>query len=336
MLGRITAVLVEEGEVVRQGQALVQMQDDDLRAQLAQAEARLEEAQARLAEIEAGARPQELEAARAQEREAGAVLDAATAALARSRELFAGGLTARAELDEAERQRKVALAQAESARERLSLIEAGAREEVRRAARAQVKTAEADVAHARVLVDHSVIRAPVAGKVLRRFMQPGEVIVMQRRSRSDLADLSRIRCARRSTRPTPVSRGRTAGIAADAYRGRVFKGTVVAVGATAGRKNLISEKPAEPMDAKVVEVLIELPDPHPWTFGMSVDVSVTVEARDDVPVVPRSAVKQEHGGATVLVRKGGSFVPQAVRIGASDADYVEILALEGGRRCPLW
>jgi hypothetical protein len=37
------------------------------------------------------------------------------------------------------------------------------------------------------------------------------------------------------------------------------------------------------------------------------------------------------------VRKGGSFVPQAVRVGASDADYAEIVSpLKEGDVVRLW
>jgi len=329
MLGRITAILVDEGDVVTKGQVLVRMEDGDLRAQLAQAEARLEEVRARYAEIDAGARPQELEAARARERETGAVVDEATSSFTRAQALFTAGLTPRAQLDEAQRRLNVALAQLQSAREQLSLLEAGAREEVKRAALAQVKTAEADVARVRTLVGYTVIRSSIDGLVVHRFMQPGEVIVMQRPEPIlTLADLSRIQVRAQidETDARFLEVGQAADITADAYPGRVFKGTVVEVGSTAGRKTMMSEDPAERMDTKVVEVIIELPEPHAWTFGVTVDASVTVERRENVPIVPRAAVESEDGQPVVLVQRGRAFERQPITIGAGDDDNVEVLS----------
>ncbi len=328
--GRIKAILVEEGEIVRRGQLLVQMQDDELRAQLAQAQARVEEANARLAEVEAGPRPQELEAARARVREVAAVLQEAGAVLNRTRALFEKGTIPRAQLDEAERRHAVAVAQHRTAVEEISLLESGAREEVRRAAQAQVKTAEADVQHVRAVLDQAAVRAPVAGKIVHRFMQPGEVIVMQRpQPILTLADLSRIqvRVEIDETDARYLEVGQPVEITSSAYAGRVFTGRLAEIGATAGRKSLVSEDPAAMVDTKVVEVIVTLPESNAWTFGVTVDAAVTVEHRENVPVVPRSALRQAGGETTVMVRRAdGSFVRQPIRTGAGDEDFVEVVS----------
>ncbi|MGH9163682.1 MAG: efflux RND transporter periplasmic adaptor subunit, partial [Vicinamibacteraceae bacterium] len=121
MLGRIEAVLVEEGDEVEKGQVLVEMEDDELRARLAEAQVRLDASRARLAEVIAGARVQEIEAARARLAEATAVTTEAQAAYDRARRLLQDGLISRAQMDEAQGRHGVALARQRTLAEELKL-----------------------------------------------------------------------------------------------------------------------------------------------------------------------------------------------------------------------
>ncbi|MBW4646678.1 MAG: efflux RND transporter periplasmic adaptor subunit [Goleter apudmare HA4340-LM2] len=63
--GRITEVVVKEGDRIQQGQVMIRLQSDDAQAQLSQAKATLENARARLAELKAGTRQEEIAQARA-------------------------------------------------------------------------------------------------------------------------------------------------------------------------------------------------------------------------------------------------------------------------------
>ena len=327
-LGRIAAVMVNEGDTVVEGQALAQMDDSELRAQVAQAAARLEEALARLSEIELGARPEEVATARAREREAHAVQQDATEAFERARVLSQGGLIATAELDTARGRREVAAAQYQGALQQLALVEAGSREEVKQAARAHVKSARADADYARALLDQTTIRAPMSGKIIHRFMNPGEVISLQRpQPIVTLADTSRIqvRAEVDETDARFIKAGQSVTLTSGAVRGREFAGTVTEVGSTAGRKSLLSENPAEPVDTRVVEAIVALSDSYAWTFGTNVDVIIKVDHRDDVLVVPHSAVRQVDGKAVVTVRQGDADTARPVQLGVGDDAFVEIV-----------
>jgi HlyD family secretion protein len=77
--GRVAQVLVAEGDQVKQGQALIQLQNDQLKAAVAQAQAALDAAQANRAQVEEGARPEEISAAEAALRAAEAQVSAAVA-----------------------------------------------------------------------------------------------------------------------------------------------------------------------------------------------------------------------------------------------------------------
>lgn len=79
--GRVTSILVEEGEVVTAGQILATIDDEFLRLRIEIADANVAAAQAQLALLEAGARPEEMRQAEARVEQARAALLAATQAL---------------------------------------------------------------------------------------------------------------------------------------------------------------------------------------------------------------------------------------------------------------
>jgi HlyD family secretion protein len=58
--GRVAAIFVEQGDLVRQGQQIAQMENADVRAQIAEAQANLRQAQANLAKGRNGSRPEEI------------------------------------------------------------------------------------------------------------------------------------------------------------------------------------------------------------------------------------------------------------------------------------
>jgi HlyD family secretion protein len=76
--GRVAAIFVEQGDLVRQGQQIAQMENADVRAQIAEAQANLRQAQANLAKGRNGSRPEEISQAQSR-------LDAAQATLARTK-----------------------------------------------------------------------------------------------------------------------------------------------------------------------------------------------------------------------------------------------------------
>jgi len=59
VMGRVAWIGVEKGDVVREGQVLVRLEDSEFKAQVNQAKANLAAAQARLDQLQSGSRPQE-------------------------------------------------------------------------------------------------------------------------------------------------------------------------------------------------------------------------------------------------------------------------------------
>jgi len=132
-----------------QARAQEAVQPELTQADIRQAQASLDRAKEDLAVLEAGNRPQEIAQARARVTESQAVLDNARAELKRSQSLHTKGYLSDQALDSARRAVQTAEAQLTSAREALSLSEAGARTQDIERARAAVRQAEAALASAK-------------------------------------------------------------------------------------------------------------------------------------------------------------------------------------------
>ena len=166
--GRVTEVPVEEGQVVKAGTQLVRFECDELKAQRAQAAAALAQAQADAEKLARGNRPeeiaqaeataraqraafeeakngprrQEIEQAQADYKAASADATNARIFYERMEKLIATDTISRQQFDDAREKRDAAAQRAESARQRLALLEAGTRQEDVSAAEAKFKQAE--------------------------------------------------------------------------------------------------------------------------------------------------------------------------------------------------
>jgi ABC exporter DevB family membrane fusion protein len=275
--GRLQRVLVDEGDPVKGGQVLAVIENDDYRARVASAEAtlRLREAEAR--RVHNGAREQERRDAAAAVREAEAVLTSVTADVVRRRELFTEAVVSRAELDKAEEQFGVARARVDSARERLSLVEAGSREEDRTRADADVALARAALDEAHATLEKTYVHAPIDGVVFRRHRKAGESVSTQFDSPIvTIADRSRVR-VRVDVDETDVAKlveGQPAYVMANAFGDRRFPGRVVRIGRMLGKKNVRTDEPAERVDTKVLETLVELNDGGALPLGLRVQAFI--------------------------------------------------------------
>ncbi len=136
--GKVTEVLIEEGQRVGEGAVLARLDDTEAQAQLALTRAQLVAARSQLAEVQAQ-------------------LVQAEQDHARQKELYDRRLIAPQALD-------AALAQRDMLRARLAATEE------------QVKVAQQSQSVAQVQLDNTVIRAPFSGVVIAKSAQPGEMI----------------------------------------------------------------------------------------------------------------------------------------------------------------
>lgn len=173
--GRVGQVNVKLGDTVSQGQLLFQLTSPEVDAKVAQATAAAQAADAVAQKAQAGARPEEVRAAKAnwQRAQTGAAIAKTT--YDRVNNMFAEGVIARQKRDEAEAQWRAAEQQAQAARAQYDMANAGARPEDKNAASAQARQVGAVLTEAQVALAETRIAAPVAGQVSKIQIQPGEL-----------------------------------------------------------------------------------------------------------------------------------------------------------------
>ena len=329
--GRIRAIRVSDGDRVKKNQVVAVLENEDSKARVEEARAQWARSQAALERLLKGARPEEREARRAEMAEAQALAENAAQQHERARQLFeSGGIVSQAALDRAQGYRKAAEARLASARERYKLIMAPPRSEDVAAARADVQLANARLRGAQDYLDNTIVRSPVDGVVVKRFMNPGEAIAYEALSRPILSvsDTSKlmVRAEIDETDIGKIKLGQKASITADAFPGRSFTARVVRISGGMGKKEILTDNPMDKVDTEILETFLELEPDAPLRVGLRVDLYIQLEYRNDALVVPIRAVLDEEGTSKVRVRTGKGIERRSVRLGMHDGMLIEIVA----------
>ena len=173
--GRVGQVHVQLGQRVARGDLLFELDSPEVRAKVAQAEAARDAARATSQKVQAGARPEEIVAARANWERAEAGASLARVTFERIGAMYAEGVVARQKRDEAEAQARSASELATAARAQYALARQGARAEDRQAAEAQARQVAGVADEAGAALDETRITAPAAGEVTKLAIQAGEL-----------------------------------------------------------------------------------------------------------------------------------------------------------------
>lgn len=349
---KIVAVLAEEGDTVRQGQILAQLDTSVLEARLAQLEARRVQQGALLAKAKQPLRSLEVaqlesawqqakaqvEQEKSNARLVQAALDNAEANASRYSQLYGQGAVAQTEQEnrqlEVDRQRAQAQAAsdrirsaefaARQARERLQLAKEGGRAEDVTVAEAQLQELQAQIQETRALIAQGRVIAPADGWVLRRQARLGDVaaagkVLFELAKNGELELRGQLPEARLGA----VKVGQQATIV---HAGSSSSGTVWAI------------SPQVDAASRQAEVRIRLPGSSGLRPGMFAEATLAL-GRVDSLSIPLQAVRGEDPESFVFVldgttarrrdvvvserRDGQALVAQGVRSG-------EEVIVEGG------
>ena len=174
--GRLVAVEVDEGDVVRRGNVVARLDTARLEARRAELVARRAQAGAVLDELVAGPRDEVVAAAVAEVAEMEARLRRAGATGRRIAELHRRSAASAQEFDEARYDEEAAAAALDASRARLDELEAGTRAEQVEAQRASVRQLDAEIASVDLDLAKSALKAPFDGTIAERLIDEGEVI----------------------------------------------------------------------------------------------------------------------------------------------------------------
>jgi HlyD family secretion protein len=299
--GKVLEVFVEEGKAVRRGQVLARLDDSQIRATLAVAEAQLAASERAAAEDQAHLREAEL-------------------TLDRRRQLVKDQVISRAELDAAD-------AQVESLKARIAM------------AHQQVKVAQSQVNAQKTDLDDMVVRAPFDGVAISKDAQPGEMISpvsagggFTRTGICTIVDMSslEIEVDVSESYINRVKPGQPVEAVLDAYPDWRIPSKVITTVPSADRQKATVRVRIgfDQLDPRI------LPD-------MGVKVAFLSEAEPqaaDAParprvLVPKAAVRTADGVSVVFILSGERLERRAVKAGANEGDQVEIVSgLNAGDR----
>lgn len=174
--GTIQTINVKAGDTVKQGDLIAEISRNDLQAQKERDALNVAIAQNKLDELLSGARSQEIRQAQASVNIQQAAYDKAHKDLERAEALLAEGSIAQAEFEGYQNNDTVAFNQLEAAQAKLSLLQAGSKDEQIKAAENQVKMMEAVLkATEAVLADLKII-SPIGGTIQSKNYEAGEYV----------------------------------------------------------------------------------------------------------------------------------------------------------------
>lgn len=174
--GRVSQVLVRNGQPVTRGQLIASMDPGPLVGQARQAEATLLSSQVALQKLLAGTRPEEIARSQSDVAGARATQSSAVQNLERQRVLFQEGLVAKKDVQAAELTLATSEAALRSASQDLILKRVPNRPEDITAAQAAIAQAQGSLQAARSQLAAQYIRSPVSGTVVQRTANAGEYI----------------------------------------------------------------------------------------------------------------------------------------------------------------
>ena len=326
--GRLTELLVEKGDRVKEGQVIARMEDTEIRAQLIEAQANLSRQEASLSELLAGSRPEDIAQGRARLSQtearlaqllagsrlediaqAQAQLEAvqakerlAIARLERNRQLLADGAIAQDQLDEATADAESAAANSQEAINQLAKLKNGSRPQEIAQARAEVAVAKAQVLRVQSQMQDSVVVAPFSGLITQRYASIGAFVTPTTSASSSASATStsivalatglEILAELSEVDISKIKVGQMVQIRTDAYPQKVFQGRVRLIAPEAVRTNNVT--------SFQVQIAIETGQ-EKLLSGMNVRLTLLGSSIPQALVVPNVAVLTQNGKTGVLV-----------------------------------
>ncbi len=295
--GRIVEVLVDQGHRVKQGQLLVHLDDEELKQQVAIAQANQEASQAAITRL------------KTDKDRAIAILEQAKKSYDRAGELLARNALSREEFDRAV--------------EALSVAQAG----VSRAEAAIAEGQKELIAAEKTLQYHGArladtkIEAPFDGLIVRRQRDPGDVVVL---GSSILTLISTdelwITAWVDETEMAKLKEEQPARVVFRSEPARSYPGSVVRLGREADR-----ETREFVVDVRVLEL------PENWAVGQRAEVYIETDRESSAVLLPAKYVVRQERDPSVFVDRNGQAEWQPLKLGLRSTDMVEVVeGLEPG------
>lgn len=318
--GKVERLYANIGDIVKKGQVIAELEKEDLEANVSQRTAELQMAEAKLSSIHS-LRPREIEKAEAEVSQWSATVELSQNELTREDELLKHGITSQQDYDRAKEQLTVSRARLAAAQKGLELAKAGYDEDIKMAS-AELERAKASLADAKVQLSYATITAPIDGVIASVSTQEGETVAAGLNAPTfvTIIDLNRLQVDAFVDEVDigKVEPGQRAIFTVDSFPDREFEGKVAAI----YPKAVIQENVVN------YDVVVQV-DRASGGFlrpEMTANVTVFLEARENVLSVPNKAIKREGGKSVVYVFSDGKPQPRNIKVGWKDSQYTEVLS----------
>jgi RND family efflux transporter MFP subunit len=299
--GIIKKLNVEEGQHVKEGDLLMELDDRQFRLELESAQAnRLSKLSELL--LEKQFEGTEIVLAQSEMDE----IEKAKQEYERVQELFTKGLISENEFADAYKQYE------------LALIQSGEKKDEIRSASKGLTQAEIAVKTAQMILEKTKIKAPFSGIITDIQVSPKEHII-NGRDLFVLVNISRIQVHAKvlESEIGKMKQGREVILRFSAYPDRVFEGKVKSI------------SPVVNPDDKTCKVIIDVANPREEIKpGMHAEVEIAAEIHENKLLVPQEAVLDRGGRKLAFVVQDGLAKWRYVQVGLENDQYAEILPSE--------
>jgi HlyD family secretion protein len=309
----VKRVLAREGQHVKAGQLLVELDDSGARSQAAKAMTQIKAAEADLNAVRSGGTREEVLTTESQLSTGRSERDAAQRNLQAMRALQQRGAASAGEVTDAENRLKAAQAQVSLLEQKLKSRYSGPE-----VAKVQAQESEAKAAYfaAQELLQQSNVRAPRDGTVYflpvrqGQFVGAGELLVQ-------VADLSQVQLRAFVDEPDVgrLQPGQPVRVTWDALPGRVWNGKVAQVPTTVVTLGTRNVGQFTCMVDNQEEELLP---------NVNVNVSIVTAQHDNALTVPREAIHQDDGKRFVYEIKDSELKRRDVQTSLSNLTRMEI------------
>jgi len=313
--GILEKIQVEQGDRVKADQVVAMVEREEKEAQLQVAQAALDVLRARWAQMETGARPEEITQSEQLVRQTKASWETSLDNYMRFKNLKERDFISQQRLDEAMLQVTLSEAEYRSAKEKLTLMRKGARQEDRDALLAQIRQAEAALRLAQIHLKNTTIRAPISGIISKRFLDQGAFVSTTAPIVRIVAmDMVKVLVQVVESELAQLRVGAKAEISVDAYRKQVFRGGVLRISPTVDPESRMAD----------IEIQVDNRD-HRLKPGMFARVNLVVQKRDGVLLLSKDSLVRESGPTRVFVHENGRALLREISLGLEGEKYVEVL-----------
>jgi HlyD family secretion protein len=333
-MGRLTEILVREGDRVRKGQMLAKLETIQPAAEVSAMEAALRTAQAEVSAADAAIRSWEenLRTVKAAVDRAKADRERASLEFERAKKLYAEQLIAKQLFDQRKAEFDASQAGVVEAEARVGQIGAQREQALaqRNSSQRRVEQFQANLARAADVLQKHYSISPIDGMVTNLPVRVGETVVpgIQNSPASlimTIADMSLITAEVKvdETDIVNVKMGQVADVTIDAIPNRTFKGKVIEMGNTALLRSsglAASQSMISSQEAKDFKVVIALDNPpEEIRPGLSCTSKITTATRERALTIPIQALTIRTAADLEPKKKSGSSATSAQAAGRTEA-----------------